>query len=386
MQAGKDLGPLRNLPRSPLVSQIKKAALDSKQPFHYALGAFTKHQIMAWAKAYWHDRIGKKHPFQTWKNASGVFPLWPGHIASDEVRMSITGDWGTGTDEANQVALRMQQSHPHFTIHLGDVYYVGDESEILENFLGVPDPNHNFIPCTFPHGSVGTLALSGNHEMYARGFAYFDTLLPKMGVGGQVQEASYFCLENDNWRVIALDTAYNSIGIPLLENILSPSCGLTTEQLQWLENVVKPSKDLRGIILLTHHQYYSAFEEPYFKAAEQLAEFINRPVLWFWGHEHRMAVYDEYSIGSGIRAFGRCIGHGGMPIEIGSKIIDGSVPLIFHDDRRYPSAENITVGYNGHVNLTFCKNHVLVEYVDLSGKVLLTEQWTTDAGVLSRTI
>jgi hypothetical protein len=370
---------------------MRKAALDSKQPFHYALGAFTQKQIAAWAGAYWKNRIGKKHPFQTWKKASGVFLLCAGYkgiaslaMSQNDVRVSIAGDWGTGTDEANQVALRIEESNPHFTIHLGDVYYVGDESEVLENFLGVPDPKHDFLPCTFPRGTVGTLALSGNHEMYARGFAYFDTLLPKMSIHGQVQEASYFCLENDDWRVIALDTAYNSIGIPLLENIFPPHAGLTNEQLEWLENVIKPSKDLRGIILLTHHQYYSAFEEPYTKAAEQLAKFINRPVLWFWGHEHRMAVYGSYSIGSGIHAFGRCIGHGGMPIEIGSEIIDGSVPLIFHDNRQYQSAENITVGYNGHANLTFRGNRLSVDYLDLTGKVLLSEQWSTNAGVLTR--
>ncbi len=56
--------------------------------------------------------------------------------------------------------------------------------------------------------------------MYARGTSYFDTLLPKMGMTGQSpQRASFFCLENEHWQIIALDTGYNSIKWPLLEEL-----------------------------------------------------------------------------------------------------------------------------------------------------------------------
>jgi hypothetical protein len=380
MRTGKDLGPLRKLARSALISHMHKAALDNQQPFHYALGAFMPNQMLAWAKAYWKNRIGKKHPFQIYATSNGIFPL-VGDGADAEVRVAIAGDWGTGTDEAFQVAQRMREHGPHFTAHLGDVYYVGDESEVLENFLGVPDPKHNFTPCDWPLGSVGTFDLSGNHEMYARGFAYFDTILPRMGtrtgVGGSPQEASFFCLKNDHWIVLGLDTAYDSIGTPILENIFTPKCGLTQEQLGWLRNIVKLQDDhQRGIILLTHHQYYSSFESPYPKAAQQLAEFIKRPVLWWWGHEHRMAIYSEHSIGDGIAANGRCIGHGGMPIELNSKIKHPDVPLLYHDTRRYPSPENITVGYNGHINLAFRGPDLFVDYVDVAGTRIASEKWS----------
>jgi hypothetical protein len=54
--------------------------------------------------------------------------------------------------------------------------------------------------------------LDGNHEMYARGFAYFDRILPALGpmLHGKpcAQKASFFCLENEYWRIIGLDTAY----------------------------------------------------------------------------------------------------------------------------------------------------------------------------------
>src|SRR5215510_258291 len=61
-----------------------------------------------------------------------------------EIRISLAGDGGTGTDESNEVAQRIKEFNPHYTIHLGDVYYVGDESEVKENCLGVPDPHYSF--------------------------------------------------------------------------------------------------------------------------------------------------------------------------------------------------------------------------------------------------
>jgi hypothetical protein len=54
----------------------------------------------------------------------------------------------------------------------------------------------------------------------------------------------------------------------------------------------------------------------YPKPAKQLAEFFFGPALWFWGHEHRMAINEEFGIDGGIRAFGRCVGHGGMPVDL----------------------------------------------------------------------
>ncbi len=89
--------------------------------------------------------------------------------------------------------------NPHYAIHLGDVYYVGDRNEVDENFLGIKNEHNNFEPCLWPKGLLGSFALNGNHEMYARGFAYFDRMLPNLGrlKNGQPtgQLASYFCLE-----------------------------------------------------------------------------------------------------------------------------------------------------------------------------------------------
>jgi hypothetical protein len=63
--------------------------------------------------------------------------------------------------------------------------------------------------------------------MYARGEGYFNDFLPKLGMRPGLgrplagQETSYFCLQNKFWRILGLDTGYNSVGIPVLEDLLS---------------------------------------------------------------------------------------------------------------------------------------------------------------------
>src|SRR6202043_4287246 len=99
------------------------------------------------------------------------------------------------------------------------------------------------------------------------------------------QPTSFFCLENDYWRIIALDTGYHSRGFPFLYELdaylplLRPSCRLPDPLVNWVKDVVRLGDDgRRGLILLSHHQYYTAFEHfEYVKAAQQLAQMIARP-------------------------------------------------------------------------------------------------------------
>src|SRR5262249_22098174 len=151
--------------------------------------------------SYVKNRLGPRHDFPSYSGSDhGVFPLvGDGGV----VRLALVGDWATGTDEAARVAEQAKRFNPHYTIHLGDVYYVGDEPEIRENCLN--QKQTEYTPTEWPHGSRGSFALSGNHEMYARGFGYYDVFLPTLGLtAGDGQQASYFCLENEYWRVIAL--------------------------------------------------------------------------------------------------------------------------------------------------------------------------------------
>src|SRR5262249_14571376 len=189
---------------------------------HPILAAFAPQRLGKWIWEYISHRLGRRHPFQSYAASGtdqGVYKL----EGDGEIRIALAGDWATGTDEANAVAKQIAAFEPHYSIHLGDVYYVGDDAEVGENFLGIKNPQNNFEPCLWPPGSRGSFALNGNHEMYALGYAYFRNMLPTLGinVAGKAagQKASFFCLENDHWRIVAVDTGYNSIGWPVLEYI-----------------------------------------------------------------------------------------------------------------------------------------------------------------------
>lgn len=395
----KDLQDLCNLPRSPLFSYLQRQAAPraprvksahSKPQRYPILSTFASTRVFKWLVEYLSQRIGPRHPFPTYSKMDSDQGVYALKGDDTEIRIALAGDWGTGTDEAECVGKSIRKFKPHYSIHLGDVYYVGGPQETDENFLGVKDPSSSYHPCHWPPGLHGSFAMNGNHEMYARGFAYFDRMLPKLGLISngkpQGQKASFFCLENDHWRIIALDTGYNSIGWPLVEYFVQPACDLRPEQIAWLREIVRPRKDdPRGIILLTHHQYYSRFDDWYPNQAKQLAEFFTRPVLWFWGHEHRIAIYPEYRVSGGVRAFGRCIGHGGMPIDLPpAEPKHPSFPVEFVDTRKYPNDENLTVGYNGYAQMSLRGNQAQLRYIDLHGTQIFAELWVAQNGALQR--
>ncbi len=314
----------------------------------------------------------------------------------DQLRISMAGDWGTGTDEAATVAKRLEDCNADLTVHLGDVYYIGDKASIGENCLDIPNPANNYLPVKWPIGTMGSFALLGNHEMYATGQPYVDEFLPVLGMkaSGKVQGqgTSYFCLENQNWRIIAIDTGYHSRGLPGTDvlakkvhflSFLAPSCKIPDDELTWLDQVLKLKNDQEhALILLSHHQYYTSSPEPdYTKAAEQLDAFIQRPVLWFWGHEHSMAGY-ELSGPKRLQAHGRCIGHGGMPVdrwEAPDQAKRGN--LLFYDRRLYHE----TFGMNGYVTMDFANADLTVKYFDLRGAdPLIEEKWRAAGGQIQR--
>jgi hypothetical protein len=196
------------------------------------------------------------------------------------------------------------------------------------------------------------------------------------------QKTSFFCLQNQFWRIIAIDTGYNSVGVPVLEQVpvinkirgVGPDCRLPKPLIDWLVNVVKAEADNRGLILMSHHQYVSGFDDEYHLPAEQLYDAgVRRPLLWFWGHEHRLAGYDLCGPRR-LKAFGRCVGHGAMPLEPIAPRPGRIVPQ-FYDAREGEHK----YGVNGHVNLEFGRANLTVSYVDLDGRASLRETWTVDA-------
>ena len=396
--SGKDLGNFTGFGHSRIASHLHAAWSGYSTAAYDPMAAFLPSKLIKWipqvAKYWFH----KKHAFRDYTapdRGTGIIPI------DDRVKISIAGDWGTGTDEARIVGAAMEKADPDFTIHLGDVYYVGNTTEVRENFLG--EKTSPYTPVKWPMGAKGGFALNGNHEMYADGNGYWRMALPRMGLRargaewGAGQWASFFCLENTHWRIIGLDTGYNSTRLdfgklPVLQRskwlrkttLFKPDCAIPDPLLAWLQESVNPDGDKRGLILLSHHGPQSAFESWYQLPARQLAKLIHRPVIWFWGHEHRLAIYEKFGVKDGVESYGRCIGHGGMPVERGARPDIPDCRWVAWDNRRYPSDEPVNVGYNGFVSLSLNGPAMHIAYYDLNQSRLLTEDWHIDieSGVL----
>jgi hypothetical protein len=380
-------------------------------------------KIGNWIASYFKGRF-IKCTFPTYNPTGhlGIYKM-PNNAPSEKdknIRIGLVSDWGSNSPDSDRIGFLMgefndgfiankapkddslestnplrYESVADYTIHLGDVYYVGDKTEIEENFGN---------ESSWHYGTKSSFALCGNHEMYSNGKGFYENLLSKMGTPELKQEAGFFCLENDYWRIIGLDTGYRSVGWPIIEWIFPPPANLHKKQVEWLHDVVKigDPTDKRGIILLSHHQGISAFEKSFTKASKQIADMMsldmveNRPVIWFWGHEHRWSVYDLNKVGEGIKAYGRCIGHGGMP----APIEDASEPkfkkkaeqtnLLYFDGKEMVKEEKWSLSKNGYARLyldnqTLKIHHVMCEdatnekgELGFQGKIVLTELWSVD--------
>lgn len=355
------------------------------------LKSFASSETLRWLYEYLRYRIGWKHAFLTYENKAPGDGIYSLKGEGPELRIAVAGDWGTGTDEAHRIAALMSADNPHYTIHLGDVYFVGDPGEVRENFLGQARPGSRYTPCTWPLGSQGSFALNGNHEMYALGNAYFDQILPALGEikdgKSQKQLASYVCLMNDDWCVLGLDTGYNSIALPVIEYFSTPDCKLPDAIVSWLQ-AIAPRIGNRAVIILSHHQVLSVYDACYTKPADQIFAILKRPVLWFWGHEHRMVIYEPYAA-AGQKwpvITGRCIGHAGMPVDLPGDRKSGLIGNAeYVDYRLYKNDEQLHVGINGFARLKFIGPQLVVEYVDIHGAVALSETFAAREGMAQRT-
>jgi hypothetical protein len=187
--------------------------------------------------------------------------------------------------------------------------YSGTKDEIEKRFLSIW--RNLQIPAQF-------WALNSNHEMYSGGHGYFEKTLKEFK-----QPASYFSLENENWRFIGLDSGY-------------VDHNLNKEQVEWLN--AQLSDDSAKTFLMTHHQLFSAYEGQGDRMEEKVAPHLNDGTIfgWFWGHEHACIIYDTHK-----NIEGRCIGHGGLPYEIpAAQPPNADVPVKFVDrtpPRAYPA-------------------------------------------------
>lgn len=353
------------------------------------LSAFLPSNIAGWLGSYLKYVFQPRFKFPDYAGSGldGLYMIAPEN-GSDAISVAIVGDWGTGTSEAETIADKITAIAPDFTIHLGDVYFVGDEQEIRENCLG--ESSESFSGVTFPKGSQGSFALNGNHEMYANGRPYFTLFLQQLGMHGSPgQVASFFALETDTWRILAIDTGYNSVGIPILSMIpginripaVGGDCHLEEKLVRWLRDVVRPKQRPKATLVLSHHNYFSRFKEhDCARPAQQLMEFFDgQDVVWIWGHEHRLAIYDRFSTDGGIVAHGRCAGHGGMPVETSPPEPGKEAPLQLFDQRQTQLEDGTPVGINGYVRAMVQGNDLTLDYRDIHDTQLFLETFSATA-------
>lgn len=370
--------------RSELVSHLKTEV--AKQRPSHAITDFLTKTFWSWIRHYVKSRFGKKAVYRVYTGSdTGVYTL----SANEPATIGITSDWATDTDESHAIAQAMKGHKPDYTIHVGDTYFVGAPAEIYSNFVAKG--------CPWVRGRRGSFAVLGNHEMYARGDAFFDCLLPSLGPTDansnyMGQNAGFFCLQNEHWRILGLDTGYNSVGTPILEFLpfCAPKCGFEQSVIDWLRDVVKvgDTNDKRGLVVLTHHQFISAFknETEYQKPADQLSALFGekKQVIWLWGHEHKLAFYQALQTGN-LTVYGRCIGHGGTPVELDAKAFQkaakqkGFKALVAFDDRERKIVKDTKtrLGHNGYVVLTLDDEALEIASYDETNR-LVTETWTVD--------
>lgn len=242
-----------------------------------------------WLQTLYNRLISERVPFPR-HDQLGVNPVVK---IGNQVKIAIAGDWGTGNASSQAIATEIRKLAPDFTIHLGDTYYSGEPEEVHANFLG-----------HWPAGTVSSFAINGNHEMYSGGEGYFREVLTDPQFAAQ-QGLSYFALENDNWAIIGLDTAYWAQDTMYKQGFLDPV------QLAWARGVVKDARFARKrVALMTHHNGWDAGNVATNDLWDQVLQHL-LPDYWYWGHAHA-GIALERSFGSTTT---RCVGHGGIPYE-----------------------------------------------------------------------
>jgi hypothetical protein len=236
---------------------------------------------------------------------------------TDNARIVVVGDWGTGLPRAravasymaDEVAQALAQGREVHVVHLGDVYYSGAEEEVQRNVLA---PGLWPVTAEQARAGVTSWSLNGNHDMYGGGFGYFDRLLADERFSGQRSPGgattSFFRLTSPSWEFVGLDTAWST-------DVLSEGQKgvLQDPQAAFVSEVAGASD--RKLMLLSHHQLISVYDADTDLGTElpaKLQPVLNsgRVTAWLWGHEHRCMGFDS---NSGVR-FPRCIGHGGVPV------------------------------------------------------------------------
>lgn len=232
-----------------------------------------------------------------------VIDLPQPQAAGSPLVVGVIADWGTGMEDASWLLGRLLTQNVDLIIHLGDIYYSGTTNEVAENFMSL---------ITNAGVTVPVYSLAGNHDMYSGGVGYYGMLQQLR------QPASYFCLRNAAWQILAMDTGYNDKDVFTVNTNLT---SLQPAEAAWHLDKINDAGG-RKTILLSHHQLFSPFgdgvgQDPVTKNAlvtntnlwNVFGAVLPKMALWLWGHEHSCNLFQPY-IGL---ACGRCVGASAVP-------------------------------------------------------------------------
>jgi hypothetical protein len=122
-----------------------------------------------------------------------------------------------------------------------------------------------------------------------------------------------------------------AVGAPILEHFLQPNSSLPGELIEWLRSVVKPNRDPQpSPICLALRSLISG-------TGAAIGGILLSPGSLAVGARAPLAIYEEASMAGGVTAFGRCIGHRGMPVELPPKTPLDNFAVEFIDERLYPT-------------------------------------------------
>ena len=262
---------------------------------------------LGWVKSFLNYLTAPRVPFPNNLNSSIKTVSW----MPEKVTLAIAGDWGTGIEPAAAIGGFMAKREPDFTIHLGDVYY-----------SGLPEEESPKLVEMWPAGGRGSLTLNSNHEMYAGGQGYFNVALRDRKFALQ-NGLSYFALQNRNWMIIGLDTAYFAVNSTLYQDGYLAAAGEPngTVQIDWMREMLRlASHSNMNVIVLTHHDGFDI--DPYANTVtfKDLFDTMTRELQgvkrwwWYWGHVHAGIAYQSITSNQST-VYPRCIGHGGIPWE-----------------------------------------------------------------------
>lgn len=285
----------------------------------------------------------------------------------DNARLILVGDWASGVSRANKVSMQMKEhllearagNRERHVIHLGDVYYAGRAYEYQRRMAETWPVDPGDV------GKIGSWCLNGNHDMFSGGHALYSFLKSDSRFGRQ-SGCSYFALENRDWLIFGLDSAYESVGFK------GDAGGLANPQLEYIMKQIGRAPQ-KKVMLLSHHQPFSAWEEDSPKLVRALEPILKReghPVsAWFWGHEHRWAVY-EPTLGIGYPAL---VGHGGVPVYHHNKPPDPAKAEVRAKDDRFFRYFGEKFSYMGFGVLDLEGAQGSVNYYDENGEPMLAD-------------